>query len=211
MEEEEEKEKFVKNRLLPVLPFLLSCEEKEREEEDSDGDVEIATFFQFLSSYRLLNDNSVRSLLLSDERKVVLNKTLLFSLRRDSPLTRRQCLNDLEILFFYGREEEVRFVISSGGMKCVALKMREKEEREERVKENGKETLRHCLCHDLDGDRIPYRMKEGWKGKEIMREIMWMMEEEDLKETIIMSYPDEISNDDVPSFNYGLGMCLHKR
>jgi hypothetical protein len=41
-----------------------------------------------------------------------------------------------------------------------------------------------------------------------MREMMRMMEEEDLKDSLFMSYPDGIRNDLVPSFNYGLGMCL---
>jgi hypothetical protein len=100
-------------------------------------------------------------------------------------------------------------MMREGGMKCVVLKMREKEEREEGVKEKGKDTLIYCLCRNPDGDRIPYRMKEGWKGKEIMREMMWMMEEEDVKETLIMSCPYGIHYDDVPSFNDGLGMCLH--
>jgi hypothetical protein len=98
-EEEEEKKKFVKKNLLPVLPFLLCGEEKEREEEDSDGeDVENAIVFRFLCDY-VLNDDSFRSLLLSDERKVLLNKTLLFILGRDSPLTRREYLNVLDLLF----------------------------------------------------------------------------------------------------------------
>jgi hypothetical protein len=87
IKEEEEKKKFVKIHLLPILPFLLSDEEKDREEEDSDGeDIENATVFQFLCDY-LLNDYSFRPVILSDERKVLLNKTLLFSLRRDSPFT----------------------------------------------------------------------------------------------------------------------------
>jgi hypothetical protein len=91
--EKEEKKQFVKNNLLPVLPFLICFEEKEREEEDSDEeDVENATVFQFLCNYLLTND-SLRSLLVSDERQVLLNKTLLFSLRRDSSFTRRECLN----------------------------------------------------------------------------------------------------------------------
>jgi hypothetical protein len=97
-------------------------------------------------------------------------------------------------------------------MKCVVLKMREKEEREEKVKNMGKYALNCCLCHYSSGDSTPYRMEEGWKGKEIMREMMWMMEEEDMKETLIMSSPHGIySGDDVLSFNYGLGMCLHVR
>jgi hypothetical protein len=99
MKEGEEKKEFVKNHLLPVLPFVLSGEEKEKEEKDPDSDdVEIATVFQFLWYY-LLRDVSLRSLLLSDERKVLLNKTLLFSLRRDSPFTRRECLNVLWGIF----------------------------------------------------------------------------------------------------------------
>jgi hypothetical protein len=210
MNEEEERKKFVKNNLLPVLPFLLCGEEKEREDEDSDEeDVKNATVFQFLCNYFLRND-FLRSLLLSDERNLLLNKTLSFSLRRDSPFTRTECLIVLWCLFEYGKEEEVRFVMREGGMKCVVLKMREKEEREEKVKWNGKIALRCCLCHDPYGKGIPNRMKEGWKGKEIMREMMWMMEEEDVKETLIMSSPHGISKHDVPSFSYGLGMCLHK-
>jgi hypothetical protein len=211
VKEEEEKKRFVKNNILPVLPFLLCGEEKEKEEEDSDGDhVENAIVFQFLCDYLLEND-SLRSLLLSDERNLLLNKTLLFSLRRDSPFTRTLCLHVLYLLFHYGREEEMKLVMREGGMKCVVLKMREKEEREKDVKEKGKEALRRCLCRDPYGNRIPYRKKEGWKWKEIMREIMWMMEEEDVKETLIMSYPHGIYYFDVPSFNYGLGMCLHAR
>jgi hypothetical protein len=190
MKTEEEKKKFVKNSLVPILPFILSGEEKEREEEGSDEeDVENATVFALLSRSPLKND-SVQSLLLSDERNVLLNKTLLFSLRRDSPFTRRECLHVLEILFMKGREEEVKFVISSGGMKCAVLKIQEKEEREEKVKKKGKIALRYCLCQDFVGERIPYRMNEGWKGKEIMREMMLMMEEEDVKETLIMSFPN---------------------
>jgi hypothetical protein len=212
MNELEEKKKFVKNNLLPVLPFLLCGEEKESKEEDSEEeDVENATVFQFLCDY-LLWDDSLRSLLLSDERKVLLNKTLLFSLRRDSPFTRRECLDILYILFSYGREEEVKFVMREGGMKCVVVKMREKEEREEKVKEKGKNAFNRCLCHYLYyGDRIPYRRKKGWKGEEIMREMMWMMEEEDVKETLPMSYPHGVDkySHDLPSFNYYLGMCLH--
>jgi hypothetical protein len=207
IEEEDEKKKFVKNHFLPVLPFLRCGEEKEREKEDSyEDDVEDATIFQFLCKYLLGND-SLRSLLLSDERKILLNKTLLFSFRRDSPFTRRECLNILCVLFRDGKEE-VEFVIREGGTKCVVLRMREKEEREDTVKIYGKYALMYCLFYSHDGNRIPYRMKEGWKGKEIMREMMWMMEEEDVKETLIMSYPSEIYNDDVPSFNHGLGMCL---
>jgi hypothetical protein len=104
IKEDEEKKKFVKNNLLPVLPFLLSGEEKEREEDSEEEDIENGTVFKFLSSSVILNDNSLRSLLLSDERKLLLNKTLLFSLRRDSPFTRRECLDVLLTLFFYGRE-----------------------------------------------------------------------------------------------------------
>jgi hypothetical protein len=115
----------------------------------------------------------------------------------------------LHCLFCYGREEEVKFVIREGGIKCVVVKMKEKEEREEKVKEKGKEALRYCLYQWPFGDRIPYRMKEGWKGEEITRKMMWMMEEEDVKETLIMSDPDGIDWREVPSFNYGLGMCLH--
>jgi hypothetical protein len=209
MKEEEEKKKFVKNNLVPVLSFFLSGEEKEREEEDSnEADVENAIVFLFCCDYLLPND-SFRPLLLSDERKVLLNKTLLFSLRRDCPFTRRECLNVLNLLFYYGREEEVKFVMREGGMKCVVLKMKEKGERG--VKENGKITLRDCFsCVKASRPPIiPYRKKEGWKGEEIMREMMWMMEEEDVDETLIMSYPYGIDNRDVPSFNYGLGMCLH--
>jgi predicted RNase H-like nuclease len=114
-------------------------------------------------------------------------------------------------LFKYGKEEEVQSVIGEGGMKCVALKMKEKEDREEKVKENGKTALIFCLCQDPDGDGILTRMKEGWKGEEIMREMMLIMEEEDVKKTLIMSNPNEISKDDVLSFNYGLGMCLHAK
>jgi hypothetical protein len=102
-------------------------------------------------------------------------------------------------------------VISSGGIKCVVLKMREKEEREEKVKEKGKDAVRYCLCYDPNGDNIPYRKTKGWKGKEIMREMMWMIEEEGMKEIVIMSCSHQISNDDVPSFNHGLGMCLHEK
>jgi hypothetical protein len=65
-----------------------------------------AIVFRFLCDYLLRND-SLRSLLLSDETKVLVNKTLLFSLRRDSPFTRRECLHVLMILLFCGREEEV--------------------------------------------------------------------------------------------------------
>jgi hypothetical protein len=210
--EEEEEKKFLKNNLLPVLPFLLCSEEKEKEEEDPDEeDVEIATVFRFLWDDLLQND-SFRSLLLSDERKVLLNKTLSFSLRRDSLFTRRECLHVLWNLFEYGTKEEVGFVMSEGGMKCVVSTVREKEEREVQVKWNGKDALIYCLCQDPRGNGIPYRMKEGWKGEKIMREMMWMMEEEDVKETLIMSYPDGIyKRHDVPSFNYGLGMCLHVR
>jgi hypothetical protein len=201
MEEEEEKKKFVKNNVLPVLPFLLCDEEKEREEEDSDEDVKNAIIFQFLCDY-FLNDDSFRSLLLSDERKVVLDQTLLFSLRRDSPFTRRQCLNVLWYLFSHGEDEEVQLVIESGRMKRVVLKMKGKEEREEKVKVNGKDALRHCLSQYYHGERIPYRKKEGWKGEEIIREMMWMMEEEDVKETLMMSFPDGISTRYyAPSFN----------
>jgi hypothetical protein len=209
IEEEEERGKLVKNNLLPVLPFLLCGEDKEREEEDSDGeDVENATVFNFLWCYLLFRD-SLRSILLSDERKVLLKKTLLFALRRDSPFTRSECLNVLWNLFFFRTQEEVKFVIRKGGMKCAVLKMREKEEREEKLKEEGMEALRYCLCYNHSGYRIPYRKRKGWKGKEIMRETMWMMEEEDLKETFIMSYPDGMYNLYLSSFNYGLGMCLH--
>jgi hypothetical protein len=208
-EEEEEQKEFVKNNLVPALPFLLYGSEKEREEKESDGeDVENVTVFQFFWDYLLSND-SLRPLLLLDERKILLNKTLLFSLRRDSPFTRRECLNVLEILFSYGKEKEVRFVISSGGMKCVVLKIGEKEEREENVNEKGNNALRYCLSNGRYGDRIPRRRKEGWKGEKIMREMMCVMEEEDVKETVIMSYPYGIDYYDVPSFNYGLGIYLH--
>jgi hypothetical protein len=207
---EEEKDMLVKNNLVPVLPFLLSDEEKEREEEDSnEKDIKNTTIFRFLS-YSLIKDDSLRSLLLSDERKVLLNKTLLFSLRRDIPFARRECPNVLDRLFFYGKGEELRSVISSGGMKCVVSKMREKEKREEGVKENGKNGLICCLCYNPYGNRILYRRKEGWKGEEIRRKIMWMIEEEDLKETLTMYSPHRIFYcNEIYSFNYGLGMCLH--
>jgi hypothetical protein len=209
--EVKEKRKLVKNNLLPVLPFLLCGEEKEREEEGLDGDdVWNATVFQFLWYYLLSND-SLRFLLLSDERKVFLNKTLLFSLRRDSPFTRRECLHVFNYLFYYGSEEEVGLVIESGGIKCVIVKMREKEEREEGVKENGKSALTYCLSYYLDEKRIPYRMKEGWKGEGIMREMMWMIEEDNVKETLVMSCSHGIFKYNVISFKYGLGLCLHVR
>jgi hypothetical protein len=135
-EREEKKKKFVKNNLVSVLRFLLCGEEKEREEEDSDGeDVENASVFQFLSSYDILRNDSLRSLLLSDERKILLNKTLLFSLRRDSPFTRRECLNVVWNLLSHGGEEEVQFVMREGGMKCVVLRMREKKRRKGRESE----------------------------------------------------------------------------
>jgi hypothetical protein len=212
MKEEEEKKKFVKNNFLPVLPFLLCGEEKEREEEDSEREeAENTTVFQFLLESLLLN-YSLRSVLLSDERKVLLHKTLLFSLRRDSPFTRTQCLHVLWYLFMEGREEEVKFVMREGGVKCVVVKMREEEEREERVKETGKNALGYCFSCYLGRERIPYRRKEEWKGKEIMREIMWMTEEEDVKETLLLSSPHGIQTfSDVPSFSYGLGMCLHAK
>jgi hypothetical protein len=211
IKEEEEKKKFVKNHFLPVLPFLLCGEEKEREEEEGKGeDVDNATVFHFIWCY-FLYDDSLPSLLLSDERNFLLNKTLLFSLRRDSPFTRIECMNVLWSLFQYGKEEEVKFVIREGGMKCIVLKIREKEEREEKVKRNGKEDLTYYLCQNPFEDRIPTRMKEGWKGKELMRKMIWMMEEEDVKETLIMSSPHEIFNYSVFSFNYSLGMCLRVR
>jgi hypothetical protein len=108
----------------------------------------------------------------------------------------------LFILFFWGRKEEVGFMIVSTGMKCIVLELNEKEK--------GKDALNRCLRKDLlFGNKIPNRMQEGWKGKAVIREMMWMMEEEAVKETLIMSYSYGISIDDVPSFNYGLGMCLH--
>jgi hypothetical protein len=208
MKEKDKKKKFVKNNLLPVLPFLLSGEEKEREEKDSNGeDVKNAIVFQFLSE-ELLFCSSFRCLSLSDERKLLLNKALLFSSRKDIPFTRRESLNVLWSLFYHGREDEIQLVIREGGTKCVVLKMTEKEEREEKVKENGKYALRYCLCQEPDRDRIPSRRKQGWKRKEIMREMMWMMEEEDVKEALIMSSLHGIKFDYVPSFTYGLGMCL---
>jgi hypothetical protein len=104
-DEEEERRKFVKNNLLPVLPFLLCGEEKEGEEEDSDGEeIRNAIVFYFFCDDRLLQNDSLRFVLLSDERKVFLLKTLFFCLRRDAPLTRRECLNVLEIVFNHGRE-----------------------------------------------------------------------------------------------------------
>jgi hypothetical protein len=118
----------------------------------------------------------------------------------------------LRFSFFNKKEKEVRFVISSGGMKCDVVMMREKEEREDKVKENGKVAIIDCLCYSHYGNGIAYRMKEGWKGEEIMREMMWMIEEEDVKESLFMLFPYGINSFyGVPAFNYGLGMCLHVR
>jgi hypothetical protein len=52
----------------------------------------------------LLRYDSIRPLVLSDERKVLLNKTRLFSLRRYSPFTRREWLTVLYFLFRWWRE-----------------------------------------------------------------------------------------------------------
>jgi hypothetical protein len=94
-------------------------------------------------------------------------------------------------------------------MKGVMLKMREQEEREGEVKEIGKVLFRHDLCHKPYGNRIQFRKKEGWKRKEMMREMMGMMEEEDVKESLIISFLDRLSQQNkVSSFNYGFGISL---
>jgi hypothetical protein len=201
------KKKCVKNNLLPVLPFLLSSEEKEQELNKSDEeDFEKSYIFHFFWA-TFLFDKSLRSLLISDKQHPFLNKILLFSFRGNSPFTRRECLTVLKILLGVGAEEDVKFVSREGGMKCVVSRMRGNEERKEMVKENGKSTFIYCLCKCPYGDRSLYRMKEGWKSEEIMREMMWRMEEEDLVESVIMWSSAGLDKWDGVSINDGLGVC----